>query len=107
MEVTKSLALGLASFSTFHETTSPQAAELGPLGPCIWTRIPVLLASHWGSFLHCGQVGSASLRRPASSSSKKEDQITMAAFPAKYVARVVSASWLPLVEVSLLQLAEK
>src|SRR5215204_2741176 len=103
--MTSSLVLGEASVRTFQETTSPQAAGWGLLGPCISVRMPVFCASHRGSFLHCAHVGIASLRRPASSSSRNDDQITMAASPAKYVALVVSASWLPATEYSLIKFA--
>ncbi len=57
--------------------------------------MPVFRASHVGSFSHCLQVGSASLRRPPISSSRKVDQIVIAACPAKYVARVESTVWVP------------
>src|SRR5689334_13791829 len=73
---------------------SPNCAGL-PAGPAIAVTMPLFLARYAGSALHCAQVGSASLRRPAISSSRKEDQTTMAALPEKYVARVVSTSCAP------------
>src|SRR5215208_8041310 len=102
MWVMRSLVFGEASLSTANETTSPKAAGAVAPGPCNVVTIPEFSASHVGSLLHLSHVGRASLRRPASSSSKKEDQITMAASPAKYVARVVSASWLPDTELSFI-----
>src|ERR687893_1297334 len=66
-----------------------------PPGPAIAVTMPLFLARNALSDLHCGQVGAASLRRPAISSSRKDDQTIMAALPAKYVARVVSTSCAP------------
>ena len=51
---------------------------------------PELFARNSGSSPHSSHVGSASLRSPASSSRMNGDQISIAASPAKYVARVVS-----------------
>ena len=78
-----SLVLSDASGSTAQETISPNATGAVPLGPCSVVTMPVFSASHLGSSLHWSQVGSASLRSPASSSSRKEDQIIIAASPAK------------------------
>src|SRR4051812_9788887 len=78
-----------------HDVTSPKTAGCWESGPWIVVTTPVFLARNAGSCLHCGQLGSASLRRPAISSRTKVDQMNIAALPAKYDARVVSTSWAP------------
>src|ERR687890_244843 len=78
-----------------HEVTSPKVAGSEPDGPWIAVTTPLFLARKPGSFLHSGQVGSASFRRPAISSRMNVDQMIIAACPAKYDARVVSTSWAP------------
>src|SRR5690606_28905088 len=81
-----------------HETISPYWAGSLPSGPFSAVTTPVFSASHSGFSRHCSQLGSASLRSPASSSRMNDDQMVMAALPEKYVARVESTSWLPLTE---------
>src|SRR5215213_5419975 len=73
---------------------SPKLAGC-PAGPEIAVTTPLFLARYALSDLHCGQVGRASLRRPAISSSRNDDHTTIAALPEKYVARVVSTSCAP------------
>src|SRR4051812_32404122 len=84
-----------ASAVMVHEVISPKVAGADPEGPWIEVTAPEFLARNAGSFLHSGQLGSASFRRPAISSRMNVDQMTIAAFPAKYDARVVSTSWAP------------
>src|ERR671910_212962 len=54
---------------------------------------------------HSAHVGSASFRSPAISSRMNDDQTSIAAWPAKYVARVESTSWLPATEKFFARLA--
>jgi hypothetical protein len=54
-----------------------------PPGPEIAVTMPLFLARNSLSERHCGQLGAASLRSPAISSSRNEDQTTMAALPEK------------------------
>ena len=81
-----------------HDVISPNVGGPVPDGPWIEVTTPLFLARNAGSLLHWGQVGRASFRRPAISSRMKLDQITIAALPAKYAARVVSTSWAPVTE---------
>ena len=60
-----------------HEETSPNCAG-SPSGPATSATTPVFSARNFGSSLHSAQLGLASLRSPASSSSKKVDQMAMA-----------------------------
>ena len=87
-----------ASAVTVHEVTSPNVAGSEPEGPWIEVTTPLFSARNAGFFLHSGHVGSASLRSPAISSRMKLDQMIIAAWPAKYDARVVSTSCAPLTE---------
>jgi hypothetical protein len=57
--------------------------------------MPLWSARNDGSARHWGQVGRASLLSPASSSRRNDDQMIMAALPARYAARVLVASWPP------------
>lgn len=66
-----------------HEVISPNWAPSRASGPFSAVTMPLSRASRPGSFLHWGQLGRASLRRPASSSSRNEDQMTMEERPAK------------------------
>jgi hypothetical protein len=72
-----------ASAVITHEITSPNCAGSVPSGPCRPVTMAVLLARNVGSLAHSGQVGLASLRSPASSSSRYVDQIAIADWPAK------------------------
>src|SRR3954454_23399221 len=87
-----------ASAVTVHEVISPKVAGSEPDGPWSEVTTPLFFARNAGSFLHSGQVGSAAFRRPAISSRMKLDQISIAAWPAKYDARVVSTSCAPFTE---------
>ena len=87
-----------ASAVIVHDVTSPNVAGSEPDGPWIEVTTPLFLARKAGSFLHSGQVGRASFRRPAISSRMKLDQMIIAACPAKYDARVVSTSCAPVTE---------
>ena len=62
-----------------HEVISPKTAGPSPSGPSIVVTTPVFLARYAGSSAHSGQLGNASLRRPAISSSRNVDQMIMAA----------------------------
>src|SRR5687768_4520516 len=92
---TKSADDPAESAAIAHDVTSPNVAGSDPEGPWIAVTTPLFLARKPGSFLHSGQVGRASLRRPAISSRMNVDQMIIAACPAKYDARVVSTSWAP------------
>ena len=72
-----------ASTGMAQEVTSPNCAGSAPSGPCRPVTIPVFVARNFGSAVHSGQLGRASLRSPASSSSRNVDQTTIAAWPAK------------------------
>src|SRR4051812_13703467 len=87
-----------ASAVIVQDVISPKVAGPVPDGPWIEVTTPLFLARNDGSFLHSGHVGRASFRSPAISSRMKLDQMTMAAWPAKYDARVVSTSCAPLTE---------
>src|SRR4051812_25184041 len=78
-----------------HEVTSPKVAGSEADGPWIEVTTPLFSAKKAGSFLHSGQFGRASFRSPAISSRMNVDQMTIAACPAKYDARVVSTSCSP------------
>src|SRR5829696_9032481 len=95
MYSTRSPAVSADSAVMLHEVTSPKVAGSEPEGPWIAVTTPLFLARKPGSFLHSGHVGSASFRRPAISSRMNVDQMIIAAWPAKYDARVVSTSWAP------------
>src|SRR3954466_9229993 len=96
MYSTNFLAESVEAFAEIsQDVTSPKTAGSEPDGPWMAVTTPLFFARNAGSFLHSGQVGSASLRRPASSSRMKVDQMTIAALPAKYWARVVSTSCSP------------
>ena len=71
-----------ASAPMTNATSSPNWVGL-PAGPPTAVTIPLLFARNMGSAVHSSQVGSASLRSPASSSSRNEDQMIIAASPAK------------------------
>src|ERR671914_714632 len=86
-----------------QEETSPNWAGSVPSGPVMAATTPVFLAKNSGSFLHSVQLGLASLRNEASSSSRKVDQIAIADCPAKYAARTVSTSWVPETEYDLIR----
>ena len=87
-----------ASAGIVQDVTSPNVAGSEPEGPWIDVTTPLFSARKAGSSLHSGQLGRASSRRPASSSRMKLDQISIAPWPAKYAARVVSTSWAPATE---------
>ena len=72
-----------ASASTAHDCTSPNWAGSRPSGPVSAVTMPVLSTRNRGSAAHCGQLGAASSRSPASSSRMNDDQIVIAALPAK------------------------
>src|ERR671921_2591181 len=96
MYSTNFLAESVEAFAEIsQEVISPKTAGSVPDGPLMAVTTPLFFARKAGSFLHSGQVGSASFRSPASSSRMKVDQITIAALPAKYCARVVSTSCSP------------
>src|SRR3954467_13576670 len=84
-----------ASAGIVHEVISPKVAGSEPDGPWIEVTTPLFLARNAGSCLHSGQLGKASLRSPAISSRMNVDQMIIAAWPAKYDARVVSTSCAP------------
>src|SRR3954454_22189016 len=84
-----------ASAGMVHDVISPKVAGSPPDGPWSAVTTPLFLARKAGSSLHSAQVGRASFRSPAISSRVKLDQISIAAWPAKYDARVVSTSWAP------------
>src|SRR5689334_16934953 len=81
-----------------HEVSSPKPAGSLPSGPLIAVTMPLFLARNAGSAAHCGQLGLASFRSPAISSRMNDDQTSIAALPAKYVARVESTSCAPCTE---------
>ncbi len=83
MYSTNDFAGSAAPSSTAQELTSPYWAGSVPFGPLIAVTNPLFFASQAGSDWHCGQVGRASARSPASSSRMNGDQISMAALPAK------------------------
>ena len=63
--------------------TSPNWVGSLPLGPLMAVTTPLFSASQVLSSRHWGQVGRASLRSPASSSSRNDDQMIMPALPEK------------------------
>src|SRR4051794_10452156 len=87
-----------ASAVIVHEGISPEGGGAGPQGARSEGTTPLFSARNAGSALHSGQVGRASFRSPAISSRMKLDQISIAPWPAKYAARVVSTSWAPVTE---------
>src|SRR5512132_1500108 len=88
-------ASGLAPLVMTNEVSSPNWEGWAPYGPVMAVTMPLWSARNDGSLWHWGQVGWASLLSPASSSSRNDDQMTMAALPARYAARVLVASWGP------------
>ena len=66
-----------------NETISPKLDGPLPSGPWIEVTIPLFWARKLGTLRHSVQLGSASVRSPAISSRMNEDQMTMAALPAK------------------------
>src|SRR5215207_2137845 len=95
MNRTSLAASVLASLVIAKQVSSPNWEDWVPSGPLMAVTMPLFLARNDGSRWHWGQVGRASLLSPASSSRRNDDQMTMAALPARYAARVVSASWPP------------
>src|SRR4051794_849789 len=87
-----------ASAAVVHDVISPKVGGSQPDGPCSEVTTPLFSARNAGSSLHSGHVGRASFRSPAISSRMKLDQISIAPWPAKYAARVVSTSWAPATE---------
>src|SRR5215217_3788543 len=77
------------------QVSSPNWEGWLPSGPVMAVTMPLWSDKNDGSRRHCGQVGRASWLSPASSSSRNDDQMTMAALPARYAARVLMWSWLP------------
>src|SRR4051794_26523339 len=84
--------------AAFAPGAGGRVAGSEPEGPCSEVTTPLFSARNAGSALHSGQVGRASFRSPAISSRMKLDQISIAPWPAKYAARVVSTSWAPVTE---------
>jgi hypothetical protein len=62
---------------------SPNWVGSPPPEPLMAVTTPLFLDRNRLSERHSGQVGRASLRSPASSSSRNDDHTTMAALPAK------------------------
>jgi hypothetical protein len=65
------------------QVSSPNWEGWLPSGPLMAVTIPLLVARNDGSARHWGQLGRASLLSPASSSSRNDDQMIMAALPAR------------------------
>jgi hypothetical protein len=63
--------------------TSPNWVGSLPPGPVMAVTTPLFSARKALSSRHSAQVGRASLRRPASSSSRNDDQMIIADCPAK------------------------
>src|SRR4029453_11152652 len=82
----------LPSLTIEKLVTSPNWAGSVPWGPVMAVTTPLFLDRNSLSERHSGQVGRASLRSPASSSSRNDDQTIIAALPAKWAARGVAAS---------------
>jgi hypothetical protein len=95
MNWTSLAASGLAFLVMAKQVSSPNWEGWLPSGPVMAVTMPLALARNDGSRWHWGQVGRASLLRPANSSRTNDDQMTMAALPARYAARVLIASWPP------------